>query len=53
MEIDNKHKQVLQWAVQAYYEDYLEMNKDKLVELEESLSEMRAILALLGSKGNP
>ncbi len=52
IEIDDKHKQVLQWAVQAYYEDYLEMKKDKLEELEaleESLSEMRAIIALLGS----
>ncbi len=53
MEIDDKHKQVLQYAVQAYYEDYLEMKKDKLEELEameESLSEMRAILALLGAE---
>jgi len=33
IEIDDKHKQVLKYAVQAYYEDYLEMKKDKLEEL--------------------
>ncbi len=52
IEIDDKHKQVLQWAIQAYYEDYLETKKDKLEELkalEESISEMKAIMALLGS----
>ncbi len=52
IEIDDKYKQVLKYAVQAYYEDYFEMKKDKLEELEaleESLSEMRAIIALLGS----
>ncbi len=51
IEIDDKHKQVLQWAVQAYYEGYLEMKKDRLEELEaleESLSEMRTLLVLLG-----
>lgn len=51
IEIDDKHKQVLQYAVHAYYENYLEMKKDKLEELEaieKSLSEMRVILASLG-----
>ncbi|MFH0903615.1 MAG: hypothetical protein V1854_00295 [Methanobacteriota archaeon] len=28
VEIKDKHKQVLQWAVQAYYEDYLEIGQD-------------------------
>jgi hypothetical protein len=52
IEIDDNHKQILQYAVQAYYEDYLEMKKEQLEELkviDVSLSEMRTILTLLGS----
>jgi hypothetical protein len=56
IEIDDKHKQVLQYAVQAYYEEYIEMKKEKLAELEglnASLSEMETILALLGVSEKP
>lgn len=51
IEIDDRHKQILQWAVQAYYYDYLEMRKERLEELkalDESISELRSILTSLG-----
>jgi len=50
---DDKHKQILQQAVQAYYERHIKIKKEKLAELEDlnaSLSEMERILASFADK---